>query len=93
MPPERTSKSPDLLDRYDPDGWYCELLGRGRANQTREIQKRPKRLVIAALRKKDAEREHYNLGITFTVYSDPEDFSELGVDVSVRSLNALEAAS
>ncbi|MGI9476810.1 MAG: circularly permuted type 2 ATP-grasp protein [Hyphomicrobiaceae bacterium] len=74
MPPERNAPSPDLLDRYDPDGWYCELLGRGRANLTREIQKRLKRLDVAALRKrtKDAERELYNLGITFTVYSDRE---------------------
>ena len=71
---ENASRPAHLLDRYDADGWYCELLGRGRARQTKDIATRLKRLDVAALRRraKDAERELYNLGITFTVYSDSE---------------------
>ena len=70
--PNDSAQTAHLLDRYDPDGWYCELLGRGRAAQTKEIQKRLKQMDAAMLRKraKDAERELHNLGITFTVYSD-----------------------
>ncbi len=80
-----------LLDRYDPDGWYCELTGRGRASQMSEIKKRLNRLDIAALRKraKDAERELYNLGITFTVYSDNEAIDRiLPFDVIPRILTS-----
>ena len=63
-----------LLDNYDPQGWYCELHGHDRRAQTRGILERLDSLDIAALCKRaaDAERELFNLGITFTVYSDSD---------------------
>lgn len=63
-----------LFDRYDPDGWYCELQGHDRAEQTAEIKSRLYEMELASLRQRasDAERELFNLGITFTVYSDRE---------------------
>jgi uncharacterized circularly permuted ATP-grasp superfamily protein len=63
-----------LLSGYDPGAWYCELLGRDRRPLSREIARRLCGLDIASLRQRarDAERELYNLGITFTVYSDRE---------------------
>ena len=58
-----------LLDGYDPQGFYCELLrsadnallhGRLAAMPTADFKRR----VVGA------EQALYNLGITFTVYSD-----------------------
>lgn len=68
------SQSQGLLNQYDPDHWYCELKGQGRAPDTTEIVSRLNQLDLTTLkaRAKDAERELYNLGITFTVYSDRE---------------------
>lgn len=61
-----------MLAEYDPGEWYCELFGRGHRAHTREISRRLNGLDLAGLRRRarDAERELFNLGITFTVYSE-----------------------
>ena len=55
-----------VLNGYDPNGFYCEMLGNV-ANQP--IRDRLADLTIEALQRRsaDAEAELYNLGITFTV--------------------------
>ena len=62
------------LDDYTPGPFFCELLG-NRDNPNHELTKlwhRLQRMELADLsaRAKDAERELFLLGITFTVYSD-----------------------
>ena len=54
-----------VLNGYDPNGFYCEMLGNA-ANQP--IRDRLAGLTIEALQRRsaDAEAELYNLGITFT---------------------------
>jgi uncharacterized circularly permuted ATP-grasp superfamily protein len=58
-----------VLDGYDPGGFYCEML-RNPANGP--VRERLAKLSVAELRRRAgaAEAELYNLGITFTVYSD-----------------------
>ena len=60
-----------VLESYDPGGFYCEML---RCPATAEIRDRLARLPIAEFRRRahNAEQALYNLGITFTVYSDSQ---------------------
>jgi uncharacterized circularly permuted ATP-grasp superfamily protein len=60
-----------VLDRYDPGGFYCEML---RCSATAEIRDRLARMPIAEFKRRaaGAEQALYNLGITFTVYSDSQ---------------------
>ena len=60
-----------VLDSYDPGGFYCELLA---SPATAEIRGRLERLPIAEFKRRAglAEQRLYNLGITFTVYSDSQ---------------------
>ena len=62
-----------LLSDYDPEGFYCELLGMGGAGlpHTDVLRQRIDRQRLKELQRRaaDTERELYNLGITFTVYS------------------------
>ncbi|HEV2186449.1 MAG TPA: circularly permuted type 2 ATP-grasp protein [Stellaceae bacterium] len=60
-----------VLDSYDPGGFYCEML---RCPATAEIRDRLAHLPIGefARRAHNAEQALYNLGITFTVYSDSQ---------------------
>jgi uncharacterized circularly permuted ATP-grasp superfamily protein len=62
------------LAGYDPGPYYCEMLGGAGApaEHTQEIQRRLERIGVRQLRRRSqqAERELFNLGITFTVYSD-----------------------
>ena len=60
-----------VLDRYDPGSFYCEML---RCPATAEIRDRLGRLPIEEFRRRaaGAEQALYNLGITFTVYSDSQ---------------------
>lgn len=70
----RNSAMPTLLDNYDAGPFFCELLG------TKEVPvpalealvKRLQSMDLSDIsaRAKDAERELYMLGITFTVYSE-----------------------
>jgi uncharacterized circularly permuted ATP-grasp superfamily protein len=58
-----------VLDAYDPQGFYCEMLRCPEAGQLRD---RLARISIAELKRRAAAAEEalYNLGITFTFYSD-----------------------
>ena len=60
-----------VLDSYDPGEFYCEML---RCPATGEIRDRLARLPIAEFKRRaaGAEQALYNLGITFTVYSDSQ---------------------
>jgi len=79
-----------VLNGYDPNGFYCEML-RSAANQP--IRDRLAGLTIDALQRRsaDAEAELYNLGITFTVYSDKDAIDRiLPFDVIPRVLSSTE---
>jgi uncharacterized circularly permuted ATP-grasp superfamily protein len=81
---------PSVLDGYDPQGFYCEML-RGAASAP--IRQRLAQLSIAALKERSAaaNAELYNLGITFTVYSDAKTIDRiLPFDVLPRVLSAGE---
>jgi len=60
-----------VLDRYDPGGFYCEML---RCAATAEIRDRLGRMAIDEFKRRaaGAEQALYNLGITFTVYTDSQ---------------------
>ncbi|MFQ5773683.1 MAG: circularly permuted type 2 ATP-grasp protein [Kiloniellaceae bacterium] len=62
-----------VLDGYDPDGYFCEMLGTEDrpAGHTATIRRHLADLGIEELqqRAQAAERELYSLGITFTLYS------------------------
>jgi uncharacterized circularly permuted ATP-grasp superfamily protein len=63
-----------LFENYDPAGFFCEMFGNGSASagHTREIRERLQRMRMSTLhrRAQATDRELFNLGITFTVYSD-----------------------
>jgi uncharacterized circularly permuted ATP-grasp superfamily protein len=58
-----------VLDGYDPQGFYCEML---RCAATAELRQRLARAPTDDFRRRAAAAEQalYNFGITFTVYSD-----------------------
>jgi uncharacterized circularly permuted ATP-grasp superfamily protein len=60
-----------VLDSYSPNGFYCEMLG---CPATLQIRDRLDRMPIAEFKRRAAgvEQALYNLGITFTVYSDSQ---------------------
>ena len=68
------SKPSDLLSSYNPGLYFDELFGAMDlpAEHTALIRQRLAALDFDELRRRaqDAERELYNLGITFIVYSD-----------------------
>jgi uncharacterized circularly permuted ATP-grasp superfamily protein len=84
------------LAGYDPGPFYCELLGG--ANETARaafLVDRLRRIPVDELRRRarDAENELYNLGITFTVYSNKDVVDRiLPFDVIPRILTAAEWA-
>ena len=63
-----------LLRAYDAGKYFCEVFGPKGVGHTRKIRSRLDGMDIATLqrRARDAGRELFNLGITFTVYSDRE---------------------
>lgn len=80
-----------LLEHYDSAGYFCELSSPDNRLPTSEILQRLNELDIAGLRRrsKDAERELFNLGITFTVYSDRDSIDRiLPFDVIPRIITA-----
>jgi uncharacterized circularly permuted ATP-grasp superfamily protein len=84
-----------LLQQYDPGGYYCELFGgEGRkASHTLQVRKRLDGYSLAELRRRAlaAERELFNLGVTFTVYTSREQIDRiLPFDVIPRVLSARE---
>ena len=79
-----------ILDGYDPGAFYCEMLGSAASAGVRE---RLSGLSIDALKDRAAaaNAELYNLGITFTVYSDAQTIDRiLPFDVLPRILSAAE---
>jgi uncharacterized circularly permuted ATP-grasp superfamily protein len=79
-----------ILDGYDPGGFYCEMLG---SSASAVVRERLSRLSIEALKERAAaaNAELYNLGITFTVYSDAKTIDRiLPFDVLPRVLSAAE---
>jgi uncharacterized circularly permuted ATP-grasp superfamily protein len=58
-----------VLDDYDPQGFYCEML---RCTATAELRRRLGRLPAADFRRRTAAAEQalYDYGITFTLYSE-----------------------
>jgi uncharacterized circularly permuted ATP-grasp superfamily protein len=80
---------------YDPGGYYCEMLGGERASEAgiALIRERIGGLSMGELRRRAelAERELYNLGITFTVYSERDAIDRiLPFDVIPRILTAAD---
>lgn len=78
-----------LLQAYEPDGFYCELCGTSGREDTREIRRRLDQFELRDLRRraKEADRELFNLGITFTVYFDRDTIDRvLPFDVIPRVL-------
>lgn len=67
---------PNLFSAYDPGDYFCEMFGSPEqpATHTEEIRARLTRMRPGALRRRAAasDRELFNLGITFTVYSDKD---------------------
>ena len=81
---------PSVLDGYDPQGFYCEML---RSSASQVIRERLAGLSIEALKQRatHANAELYNLGITFTVYSDAKTIDRiLPFDVIPRVLSGGE---
>ncbi|AWK84809.1 circularly permuted type 2 ATP-grasp protein [Azospirillum thermophilum] len=89
------AKPTDLLSSYDPGPYHDELFG-GRdcpADHAALIRQRLSGLDFEELRRRaqDAERELYNLGITFLVYSDKEAVDRiLPFDIIPRVISAAE---
>jgi uncharacterized circularly permuted ATP-grasp superfamily protein len=84
-----------LLEDYDAGGYYCEIFGAAKqhAPHTRTVRERIDALSLAELRRRAqaAERELYNLGVTFTVYTSREQIDRiLPFDVIPRVLSAVE---
>ena len=79
-----------ILDGYDPQGFFCEML---RSSASRVIRERLSGLSIGALKERAAaaNAELYNLGITFTIYSDARTIDRiLPFDVLPRVLSSEE---
>jgi uncharacterized circularly permuted ATP-grasp superfamily protein len=90
-----TSNLKGLLKDYDPGAFFCEMLGTREAPalHSAEILRRLDRLKPGALQRRAAaaDRELFNLGITFTVYSDKDAIDRvLPFDVIPRVLSAAE---
>src|SRR5580692_4857366 len=82
--------NPSVLDGYDPHGFYCEML---QSAASRVVRERLSGLSIAALKQRagNANAELYNLGITFTVYSEAKTIDRiLPFDVIPRILSGEE---
>ncbi len=81
------------ISGYSPGEIYCEIFGRSgprRPSHTRPIRDRLAELTIAQLRARarGAENELFNLGITFTVYTDRKSIDRiLPFDVIPRVLS------
>jgi uncharacterized circularly permuted ATP-grasp superfamily protein len=86
-------KSDGLLAGYRAGDFFCEMMGRSGSRSpahTRPIREQLDAMAIAQLRARarEAERELFNLGITFTVYTDRDAIDRiLPFDVIPRVLS------
>ena len=90
------AQSEGLLAHYDADEYFCEMFGKRGLSHTRAVRDRLNALDIATLRRRarDAERELFNLGITFTVYTEDKAIDRiLPFDVVPRILSAKDWAA
>ena len=67
--------STDIFGDYDPNGYFCEMFGAPGAEPlpaTELIRSRLGRMRATTLKRRAraTDRELFNLGITFTVYSE-----------------------
>src|SRR5580704_2711698 len=89
-----SSASAGLLDAYDTNGFYCEMHdGAARDPMIADVLTRLRGVTPDDLRRRAeiAESELYNLGITFTVYSDRDAIDRiLPFDLVPRILTAAE---
>ena len=79
------------MSAYDHGEFYCEMTSQRSQPLLAKIVKKLNALDIGALRRRarDAERELFNLGITFTVYTDREAIDRiLPFDVIPRILSS-----
>jgi uncharacterized circularly permuted ATP-grasp superfamily protein len=69
-----TAERQGLFADYDPNGFFCEMFGNGErpADHTQTVRERLDRMKPSGLRRRAraSDVELFNLGITFTVYSD-----------------------
>lgn len=82
-----------LLASYDRQGFFCEL--QNGASDAHHVLQRIDALELETLhaRSKDADRELYNLGITFTVYTEREAIDRiLPFDIIPRVISAADWA-
>ncbi len=80
----------DVLDGYDPGGFYCEMQ---RCPDTAPLRQRLAGLPIAEFKRRSAAAEQalYDLGVTFTVYSDSDAIDRiLPFDAIPRVISAAE---
>lgn len=82
-----------LLDSYDPNEFYCEMLGKDAslAAHTKPVRYKLGQIPVNEFRDRahDAELELYNFGITFTVYTQKEAIDRiLPFDVIPRVISA-----
>ena len=87
-----------LLEDYGSGGFYCELFGTSKRcpPHTQTVRERIDGMSLAEVRRRAqaAERELFNLGVTFTVYTSREQIDRiLPFDVIPRVLSAGEWAT
>jgi uncharacterized circularly permuted ATP-grasp superfamily protein len=87
-----------LLEDYGSGGFYCELFGTSKRcpPHTQTVRERIDGMSLAEVRRRAqaAERELFNLGVTFTVYTSREQIDRiLPFDVIPRVLSAAEWAT
>ena len=91
----KNPKTVTALDGYEPGNFFCELLG-GQKQPNRDVAPLWHALETAELsalrqRSADAERELFNLGITFTVYTEKDAIDRiLPFDVIPRVVSAAD---
>lgn len=68
-----------LFDGYDDSGYFCELTSPTRADVLSPLVQRLARMGLSDLTERStiAERELFNLGITFTVYSEKDQIDRI----------------
>ena len=94
-PPEPARIKGGLLEAYDPPQFFCELMNglEPEHQDLARIRSRLDRFDLSELRRRaaSAEAELYNLGITFTVYSDRDAIDRiLPFDLIPRVITARE---